>query len=163
MADKKYFQHFEKIDLNGLKIVNLAQRSVFMRSVKINQVMVGDYRVKDGETAWSLSWDFYGDTDYYWVILHMNDTVDPFFRWPLTQSELTRYVEQVYGDERDSPHHWILDNRKYLSDPGHPESYEITNYQHEDIENENRRHIKILRPEYLGKAIKQFERSMRPR
>lgn len=161
MSEKQYFDYFEKTNFGGLSVVDLSQRSVFVRAIKNDRVIIGDYQIRDGETSWSLAWDFYGDVDYYWIILHLNDTVDPFFSWPLTQNELDRVVTAKYGEARYEPHHWILHDRKYTEDPSHPESFEITNYAHEEIENEKKRRIKILRPEFLGKVVKEFERAMR--
>lgn len=162
MADKKYFGgYFKKIEHNGLKVVNLSQRSVFIRNIKEDSSVIGEYQVREGETAWSLAWDFYGDVDYYWIILHLNDIVDPFFGWVLSSSELDRLVDIRYGSDRNAIHHWVYQNRIYHTDPGHPLAFPISNYEHEDIENEKKRIVKILRPEFIGQAIKDFERSMR--
>lgn len=156
----KYFELFPTIDFNGLKVKDLTRRAQFIRSIKDNAVLVGDYRVKDGETPWSLAYDFYGDSSLYWLLLHLNDIVDPFFDWCLTQPELVRYVDNLYGSAKYDTRYWVLDDRIYTQDPANPLAVEVTNADHEDILNENRRAIRILRPEYLSKAIRSHEKAM---
>lgn len=43
----------------------------------------------------------------------------------------------------------------------HPESVFVTNQEHEEIENEKKRIIKILRPRYLTAIVAEFDKTMR--
>jgi hypothetical protein len=43
----------------------------------------------------------------------------------------------------------------------HPESVFVTNQEHEEIENEKKRIIKVLRPRYLANIVSEFDKTMR--
>ncbi len=53
--------------------------------------------MKNGERPEQISYDFYGDEQYYWVILQINDIVDYYSEWPLSQYELDEFVVKKYG------------------------------------------------------------------
>jgi hypothetical protein len=157
MAEKKFFDYSGKIQYQGRLVTDLSRRVTFVQELKDDFVLVGDYIVRDGETAWSLAQDFYEDPDYYWIIIALNNSYDPFFRWPLSGVELDRYSENLYGDAIDDTAYWLLDKRPWSQNPNHPEAVAITNRRSEEIKNEKRRKIKILRPEFLNKALRQYE------
>jgi len=54
------------------------------------------YTVKNGERPDQISYNLYGDEQYYWVILLINDIVDYYSDWPLSQYELDEYVIKKY-------------------------------------------------------------------
>lgn len=161
-AIRQYFDYFEKVTYGSRTLVNLTQRIVFLKYVRENEVFVGEYLIKDGETMWSLAQDFYGSENYYWLIGQLNDIVDPFFDWPLPYYELQRLIDAKYpGSEKEDIHHWLLDGRIFKENPGHPLAQSVSNKDYEEYLNETRRRIKILRPEYLTQAIAEFDKKAR--
>ena len=55
------------------------------------------YNIKNGERPDEISYKFYGDEQFYWVILQINEIVDYYTQWPLSDYELTQYVYKKYG------------------------------------------------------------------
>ena len=64
--------------------------------------------VHDGQRPDELSYKFYGDEQYYWVILQINEITDYYNQWPLSEVELQQFVYKKYGGASGAgqTHHW---------------------------------------------------------
>lgn len=181
-----YFAKFPPLPYsldNGVtyKIVSdILRRITVNNETKQNYSLFEEYQIKDGETPETVSFKFYNDTQYHWVIMLMNDIIDPRFDWPLTETQLFEFVSSKYSgnisgiqyytiSSEDStvvePTQQILrkkvDGLGNISDDGYDtpyaNSYPITNLTHESILNEEKRTIRVLRPKHLSAFITEFE------
>jgi len=64
------------------------------------------YTIQPGETADSIAYDQYGDSEWFWTILILNNITDLNQMWPMAQDELDRYIQLKYGDYENKPRHW---------------------------------------------------------
>ena len=64
------------------------------------------YTITPGETPDSIAYNKLGDGSYYWAILLLNNILDMQTQWPLSNDELDKHIEEVYGDLADKPRHW---------------------------------------------------------
>lgn len=55
-----------------------------------------EYIVKDGEKPEHISNRIYNRSDYHWLILMSNRIINPYWDWPLTQTELNSYIDKKY-------------------------------------------------------------------
>ena len=55
------------------------------------------YYIKDGMRPDQVAAYYYGRADYMWLIYLANDIVDPFYGWPLTNSQLEDFIRDKYG------------------------------------------------------------------
>ena len=58
------------------------------------------YFVKNGARPEQVSYEVYGDERYYWVVLQVNDIVDYYNEWPMSNYELDEYIKGKYGYPR---------------------------------------------------------------
>lgn len=58
-----------------------------------NLILLEDYFVLDGETPELVSNKLYGQSTYHWIILIVNDIIDPREEWPVKNSKL---IDRVY-------------------------------------------------------------------
>lgn len=56
-----------------------------------------NYTVGDAETPEIVSYKYYGDARYHWVILLMNEIRNPQWCWPLDGHSFERYIIKKYG------------------------------------------------------------------
>lgn len=167
-----YFTDFPKINYdfdNGDKSVairNFLKRFSFRKRIKNNAAVYSFWIVRDEDSPEIIAHKLYDSPHYYWIILILNQILDPLFDWPLTDRQLFSYCQARYGHENvyshnhyislpptevnDYPEGIIVDSR-YLNKKS------ISNYQHEFNLNEKRREIKLLRPEYLPDVISEWE------
>lgn len=92
-----YFSSFPSIDYSGTTIKNITLRANIIKSFKQNANNFYPYTIKEDETADSLAYDYYGDSNYLWVIYMVNDIVDPYYEWPLNTLEFEKYIINKYG------------------------------------------------------------------
>ena len=99
----RYFNVFPKIDYdlensNQLEFVtNIVSRFGIDEKLKENTSIYYKYNIEDGETPEILAAKYYGSPEKHWVILAMNDIVDPQFDWPLTYSQFNEYIASKYS------------------------------------------------------------------
>ena len=136
-----------------------------------------EYVIKNGERPDQISKDFYGDEQYYWIILQINEITDYYNQWPLSQLELDEFITRKYQTTEESLkiHHYetpevkdvngnvILNSGlsvnknyqfKYRPDPSQgivKTAYpsEVTNRQYEYILNRQKSVIQVLQPKYV--------------
>ena len=67
-----------------------------------------DYIVKNGERPDQIAKEYYGDEQYYWIILQINEITDYWNQWPLSQYELDEFITRKYStdQERLDTHHY---------------------------------------------------------
>ena len=117
--------------------------------------------VKEGETPERLADKFYGDSNYHWVILHVNEIIDPRFDWPLTTYQLEQYVGSKYGVANvQATHHWEDGSGNWVNNT-YPSATAISNYVYEEDLNEDKRRIKILKPRYLAAVETEFDNKIK--
>lgn len=157
---------------------NLSDALVIREEIKNDKRLFFWYEIEEEETPESVAFDFYGRADYNFVVLLMNDMVDPFFDWPLSSKELRRLCEEKYGaptvtnndyDYQEPGYlgvaYWEYDGIKYQDPDGNaelealipPTAVAISHFEHEERLNDSKRRIKILYPEFLPDLQKEVE------
>lgn len=162
-------------------VSDILRRISVSQETKENYSLYEEYTVKDGETPEIVSFKFYNDTQYHWVILLINDIIDPRFGWPLTESQLFNYANSKYGANISDIRYYTISStdttvvdptQKFdlkVIDPGQPtgsdgadvfpfaDAYPVSNADHEARENEKKRNIKVLRPRFLAAFLSEYE------
>ncbi len=107
MYFQKFPQTFYSLDNRATVqvVTNFLLRCIIADEVKNNYSAYELYDVRDGETPEILAFQFYGDSNLHWIILHMNDILDPRFDWPLDTYNFQRFVDGKYSSP-DEIHHY---------------------------------------------------------
>ena len=151
-----YFKNFPNITYNGIITTDITIRVRIKEKVKQAVGSWDYYTVRDGETPEQLAYKGYGNSNYHWILMLLNDMVDPIYDWILTQGELDDYITKSYGETADNPHHYMLAGR--IVDASTPSAIVITNREFEDSRNEEKREILVLKPQYLESVLNEFNR-----
>ena len=102
----KYFNYFPKTfytssnlnSISGLDIVtNITSRFSFAKSFKENTVVYYKYDILDSDTPEIIASKFYGSSEKHWVVLLLNDIIDPQYDWPLQSDTLIDYINTKYS------------------------------------------------------------------
>ena len=100
----KYFNFFPKTsyykskDSTSLDVVtNITTRYNFNDALKQNAATYYKYKIKDGDTPEILASKIYGSPEKHWIILAMNNIVDPLYEWPLGQRTIGKFIEAKYS------------------------------------------------------------------
>jgi hypothetical protein len=98
-----YFSKFPKLyysynDYNTADFVtNLMARFALEKNVKNFTASYYEYDVTDGETPEVIASKFYDSPERHWIILFMNEIVDPQYEWPLSTINLNNYIDKKYS------------------------------------------------------------------
>ena len=134
----------------------------FFRRIKADRVGISsdtayyDYFIRDGDTPEILADKIYDNTQFHWVILIANEIIDPRWDWPLPENILYKYIVDKYGLENIGDAHHYINSDGYVVNSTYPGAIAVSNYEYESEENEKKRAIKILKPEFVGDFVKTF-------
>ena len=147
------------------KIKNFFKRFDFRNQVRKFGSIYTKWIVRDEDTPQIIAHKLYNSTHYYWIVLMINQMQDPTFDFPMTELELNEYVDAKYGVEnRRSLHHYesvdtgdIADLPSgIIVDSKYPSKIDVDNYEYELKKNDAKRHILMLKPEYLEQVLDEL-------
>lgn len=99
----KYFNYFPKTPYYKSKnstsldvVTNITTRFNFDNRFRQNAATYYKYKIKDGDTPEILASKIYGSPEKHWVILSLNNIVDPLYEWPLPDRTLGKFIESKY-------------------------------------------------------------------
>jgi len=99
----KYFNYFPKTvysldDTNNVDVVtSIVSRFAFESSFRDNTAVYYEYNIQDSDTPEIIANKFYGDSEKHWVVLMLNQIVDPQFDWPLDQRTIISFINEKYS------------------------------------------------------------------
>ena len=103
-AHGNYFKYLPTIPYdtfdgsNQYKVVtNVFKRVRATLEARTDKTIYYNYAVPDGDKPEHISYKYYGEAKYYWVILLMNEIRDPQWCWPLDSFSLERFISAKYG------------------------------------------------------------------
>lgn len=112
-----YFNNFPKIYYdfpvkenqdNSLFILTDITNNVRIRKEVLENVTLYDeYDILDGETPEMIAEKIYGNAEYHWIIMLVNQRYDYLRDFPMSVNELYEYVDDTYGEEgKNDVHHY---------------------------------------------------------
>jgi hypothetical protein len=141
------------------------------------------YQIQEGARPDTVAEELYGSSQYDWVVLIGAGIVNVRNEWPLSDRDIYRYSEQLYGSDLNAVHHYetievkdsrgrlilpaskIVDSTFTIPDPNIPVQtlnpvVGISNYEYEVRKNNKKRDIYVLKPSYLQQVINDTRKSM---
>jgi hypothetical protein len=208
----KYFSYFPKTvynlgDPKALDtITNLTTTFSLDESTLNNTILYYEYTVPEGETPEIIAHKFYGDVEQHWLIMKMNNIVDPKADWPMDSRTFASYIEEKYANngisQSTTGYQWAksnnhsyykietrtltltgqktvdkiqIDANTYTNVQTSTSTYTLADgyqlrvdvdktvlsyYDYELELNDDRRNIKIMKPEYVSTIQDEFVRVM---
>ena len=141
------------------------------------------YQIQEGARPDTVAEELYGSSQYDWVVLISAGIINVRNEWPLSDRDIYRYSEQLYGNDLNDIHHYettevkdsrgrlifpagkIVDSTFTIPDPNIPIQtlnpvVGISNYEYEVRKNNKKRDIYILKPAYLQQVINDTRKAM---
>ena len=165
-----YFNYFSPIlydpkgDGNAKLVTDILSRIRIRVSMKKEIVMLDRYNVKENETPEIVADKHHGRSYYHWVVMILNNVSDVYHDWPKSTRQIQKYLQTKYTDAQMSEvHHYEIgqssgDSTIKIQVPqGTSGATTVTNYEYEVAKNDARREIDLLRNDYLGFFVDEFE------
>ena len=176
-------------------VKNLFKRSKLRTDVDQSITAFNYYTIKEGMRPDMIAQELYGDPELDWVVLTSNNITNIRDQWPLNHNDLHEYMLEKYGSEANIAKVEIYETREILDEFNRvimpaglrvdkEFSFEylnfskqvvkvlssevvagISNYEYEVRLNDEKRRIKVLKPEYVDgflidhKEIMTYEES----
>jgi hypothetical protein len=141
------------------------------------------YQIQEGARPDTVAEELYGSSQYDWVVLIGAGIINVRNEWPLSDRDIYRYSEQLYGNDLNAVHHYetkeikdsrgrlilpagkIVDSTFTIPDPNIPVQtlnpvVGISNYEYEVRKNNKKRDIYVLKPSYLQQVINDTRKAM---
>jgi hypothetical protein len=107
----KYFSNIPLIDYNN----NLA-RNILSRVKISNHPYYYPYVLDEQRKIEHVAHDYYQDIDDVWILHHINNTIDPYFDYALSQTDFNKYIEKKYGSVYKAQRDIIFYHNNYVGD-----------------------------------------------
>lgn len=91
-----YFKYFPKIEYNGKVVTDITKRAKILDDVENDPYAYMPYTIKDGESPEEIAQFYYGDVAHVWLVWYSNQTIDPYFDWPLPYVEWEKTLAKKY-------------------------------------------------------------------
>lgn len=161
----QYFQNFPyttfQIDSTNEVFVRDIIRAIDFTIIDPgNPNLLFDYYMQDGEKLENVAYNFYGSTQYHWVLMFINNIKDPINDLPQKDYILREACLEIFGS-LDGTHHFENQNNPgevvdFLFAPAIP----ISNIEYMMAENEKKRKIKILNQQYLSQFVNLYNQQI---
>ena len=166
-----YFEKFPlyQYDLedtqNQTLITDILRRVNLKSNVAANTLVFDEYNVQDGEQPDIVARKYYGDSELHWIIVTVNN-ITSRYDWPLDQVALSEFVNDKY-DNPNGIHHYEINatsgdtTKKLIVASDTDGATAVTNYEHEETLNDNKRRIRILDRAFVSKFTDEFRNLIR--
>ena len=169
-----YFNKFplRVYDVKGNKnyklLPDILRRVKLRSSLSSSRFVFVKYDVKENENPEDVAFKYYGDPEYHWVVLMVNNITDRYYQWPMTQPDFAEFLTDKYGaGNEDSIHHYELaqtSGKTTSSDSSHmlevnsdtENATAITNREFEERVQNDIRQIRLLDHRYLDTFVEEF-------
>ena len=154
------------------KLVSDLWRRIKIRDkIKNEASLYSEYFVADGERPETIAERHFGSPELHWIILITNDVTDGLHGWPLSFSAFEEFINDKY-DNPGAIHHYekvqssgpqtSIDYSHLIecnsTDPG---AQAVSNREYEQREQDKKRQIRILSPQYLAAFEEEFVKLIR--
>lgn len=119
----KKLYSFDLVANSTVAVTDVLSRIRFNSKI-INSVSAyTKYQLQDGDTPEIVAYKAYGDVEYHWAIILINNLKDPYFDFPLPINALESIILKKYGytgieQAYDNVHHYVLETTSTLNEAG---------------------------------------------
>ena len=150
---------------NRTLITDILRRVNLKGNALANTLVFDQYVVQDGDQPDMVAHKYYGDSELHWVIITVNN-ITSRYDWPLDQVALSDFVNDKYSNP-DGIHHYEINatsgdtTKKLIVASDTDGATAVTNYEHEQTVNDNKRRIRMLDRSYVSKFTDEFRNLIR--
>ena len=137
----KYFDLIPNVTFDDGTVAKNLNYKFKLQTLSDDYVMT--YRIKDGECLESICKDLYDDASLWWVLSTINDIRDVIFDLPITEETIQRFTKDMSTENN------VLNMTAFAE-----------NYDMLVAENDEKRTIKVIKPNLMQQIVKQIIRQV---
>lgn len=140
-----------------LLLTDITRNVRFRKEVLGNIELYDEYDIQEGETPEIIAEKVYGNANYHWVIMLVNERFDYIADFPMSYTQLVKYVQDKYGVGNEYDTHHFVNEKGFIVDQYYVGRLAVSNIEYEERINENKRRIKLVSPQLIDRVMKQFK------
>ena len=187
LPDLEYQSPFEdRVSSDAyVRAKNLFRRVKLRDDLQNVFTLFNKYQISDGARPDTVAEEIYGRSDLDWVVILTAGIINIRNEWPLSDKDVYRYAEEIYGTKLNAIHHYetkevkssqgylilpagkVVDYNFTIPDPDIPTQNiipapvtPISNYEYEVRKNNQKRTIYILKQVYLQQYLSDMRKIM---
>jgi hypothetical protein len=99
----QYFSTLPKIVKSGsdgtsVLMTNLMARASIMPEFLKNPLIYYQYDIQEGDTPEIIAHKYYGDSYRFWIVLFVNQIIDPQWDWPMDSTTFNKFIQDKYQE-----------------------------------------------------------------
>lgn len=94
-----YFSKYPKMLYNSKIITDILTRVTIRQNYSDKVDLYYEYELQENDTPDIVAYKYYGDAEYHWIILLINNLADGFFDFPLSYIKFNAYLDKKYQSE----------------------------------------------------------------
>ncbi len=99
----RYFDRFPVINYDGTVAKNILARVDFSEQSKRDIYSTFQFTLEEGfERPDLLSYNYYGSSQFDWMIYLTNNIVDPYYDYYKSTDDFKKFIESKYGSAQDA-------------------------------------------------------------
>ena len=181
-----YFRPFPKIQYDlkknnlPLLLTNVTARYKIRDRLKDRVAIYYDYVVQDSDRPDLIAFKYYNDETLDWLIYLVNDIIDPYYDWPLTQDSFNKYMTTLYGSVANAkatvyeyrkllnkqsvlfdgtiiPERYVVVDQNVYNETATDMRREIDAFEYYEEQNNEKRKIRLLDKRFIGLVVAEVE------
>jgi len=112
----QFFKKFPVINYSNTSAVNIFARVNMSKLALTNKSAFYTYVIPEGMKPEHLSYNYYSNPDYIWLINLSNKIIDPYYDYPLSDSDLNSLIAQKYGSISNAQSTILYFTTNWISD-----------------------------------------------
>jgi hypothetical protein len=118
----QYFSTLPKIvktgsDGTSVLMTNLMARVSVMPEILKNPLVYYQYDIQEGDTPEIIAHKYYGDSYRFWIVLFVNEIIDPQWDWPMNSTIFNSFIANKY--QEFNPHSQVHHYEKIITQYEH--------------------------------------------
>ncbi len=133
---------------------DITTRVTLPQDVLSTDALYQDAVINSGEMPEDVSYRLYKSTQYHWIIMLVNQIIEPS-DWPMSYADVEEYANELYENPYGVHHYEDADGNWATS------GTTITNLEYEQTLNEEKRLIRVIRPDLISVFVSEFNNLMK--
>ena len=162
------FVYDMKNDNNYKLLPDILRRVKLRATIKSGGMLFDKYDVKENEKPEDVAYKWFGDAELHWVVMLLNDITDRYHDWPMSEAQFLQFVNEKYSNV-DAVHHYEISQSSGdtsvkinigTDNTDYPTATAITNFEHEQEQQDIKRKIRLLDPSFVTDFVEEFKSLM---
>lgn len=119
-----FFTKYPKLIYNNTIVTDILSRVALREKYSSAVELYYEYETQDGDTPEIIAAKYYGDPEKDWIILLMNEIIDPYYDIRLSYQQFVLYMNSKYKTQGDALHMTGFDYAASHTNPA-PFSYMV--------------------------------------